>query len=188
MENTKERMLDATIELICEGKKPSEITVADITEKAGVGNGMVNYHFQSKDNLMRAAVKKSMDCTPEILAEGMSFEQNAAPKEKITAALQRILDLVAENAEMSRIAMLDDLENESNVPHIVGQSELFRSCLAELSKNDTQQMRMRQIAAEGFVNTLFLKAASNKRETGFDFYNKAQRDQAAQQFIAAMFP
>ncbi len=188
MENAKERMVNATIELICQGNKPSEITVADITEKAGVGNGMVNYHFQSKDNLMKTAVKKVMGCTKKMLSEGLHFEADATPTRKMTAALQRILDLCAENAEISRIAMLEDLENASSVPHVVGQSELFQSCLAELCANDPRQMHIRQMATEGFVNALFLKAAVNLNETGFDFYDKAQRDQAAQQFIAAMFP
>lgn len=188
MENTKERMVEATIDLICQGKKPSEITVADITETAGVGNGMVNYHFQSKDNLMREAVKTAMGFTKKMLAKGLALDRDATLTEKLAAALQRVLDLVAENAEISRIAMLADLENKCSVPHIVGQSELFQSSLAALCENDPQQIQIRQMAAEGFVNALFLKAEAYKEETGFDFYDKAQRDRMAQRFIAAMFP
>ena len=48
--DAKEKLIDVTINMICQGKKPSEITVKDITETAELGNGMVNYHFQSKDN------------------------------------------------------------------------------------------------------------------------------------------
>ena len=65
--DAKERLIDVTIKMICQGKKPSEITVKDITEKAEVGNGMVNYHFQSKDNLIRLAVKKVMSMCNKII-------------------------------------------------------------------------------------------------------------------------
>ncbi|MEI6100760.1 MAG: TetR/AcrR family transcriptional regulator [Eubacteriales bacterium] len=187
MGNTKERMVDATIELICLGKCPGEITVADITEKAGVGNGMVNYHFQSKDNLMKTAVKKVLGCTNKMLTENLVFDQNTTAIQKITAVLQRILDLIAQNPEISRIAILDNLENENGVTHIVSHTDLFHSCLTELCGNDQQQILIKQTAAEGFINTLFLKADINRKECGFDFYDKAQRDRAAEEFASAMF-
>jgi hypothetical protein len=36
---------------------------------------------------------------------------------------------------------------------------------------------------EGFINTVFLKARAIKKETGFDFYDKQQRDLSVERFV-----
>ena len=49
----KEAIIQAAIELIVENDGHSEeITVREICNRAGVGLGLVNYHFGNKDRLM----------------------------------------------------------------------------------------------------------------------------------------
>src|SRR5512145_1474653 len=55
----KKRILQAAMELLNE-KEPQGITVRKIAERAGVGIGLINYHFQSKDRLLNEAVGGSM--------------------------------------------------------------------------------------------------------------------------------
>ena len=55
--NAKERILQAAIELLAEFET---ITVRQIAERAEVGIGSINYHFQSKDNLLNEAVGRMM--------------------------------------------------------------------------------------------------------------------------------
>ncbi len=45
----KEKIIHATIELIKKHGDISKITVRDIAANAGVGIGLINYHFQTKD-------------------------------------------------------------------------------------------------------------------------------------------
>ena len=55
--DNKEAIIQATIKLIEEnGEHLEEITVRDICKNAGVGLGLVNYHFGSKDKLIEACV------------------------------------------------------------------------------------------------------------------------------------
>jgi len=182
-ETTKQRMVNATIELICQGKKPSEITVADITEKAGVGNGMVNYHFQSKDNLMRTAVKRVTVCAKKTLPEKLKPFENAPAEERLAVILKEVTDFFAQNAEISRIAILDNLENDDGVPHLFSDVEVFNDCLKELYNDDMQRIWIKNHIISGFLNYIFLKANIIKMETAFDFYDKSQRDQVVDNFI-----
>ena len=57
--DNKEAIIQATIKLIEEnGEHLEEITVRDICKNAGVGLGLVNYHFGSKDKLIEACVER----------------------------------------------------------------------------------------------------------------------------------
>jgi AcrR family transcriptional regulator len=52
----KEKILNAAIELISEGKTDKQITMRQIALKAGVNLALVNYYYQSKDNLLSQVV------------------------------------------------------------------------------------------------------------------------------------
>jgi AcrR family transcriptional regulator len=54
--DSKEHILDSTVNLLLESKDPESITVRDIAAAAGVQLAMINYHFHTKDELMYQAV------------------------------------------------------------------------------------------------------------------------------------
>ena len=54
--DNKETIIQTTIALIEEkGEDLDKITVREISKKAGVGLGLVNYHFGNKDNLLHSS-------------------------------------------------------------------------------------------------------------------------------------
>jgi len=55
--STKDRILDAAEILLAE-RGPGETSLRDITAAAGVNLAAVNYHFQSKDALLRAVIDR----------------------------------------------------------------------------------------------------------------------------------
>ncbi len=177
-DTAKQRLIDVTIELICLGKKPNEITVADITEKAGVGNGMVNYHFQSKDNLMRTAVKRVMVCAKKTLSEKLKLYDKVSARERLAIILKETTDSFAENPEICKIAILDNLENDDSTSHILSDLDVFNNCIRELYADNTSRIWIGNYIIAGFLNYIFLKADVIKKESNFDFYNKSQRDTA----------
>ena len=176
--DAKERLIDVTIKMICEGKKPSEITVKEITEKAEVGNGMVNYHFQSKDNLIRLAVKKVMSCATKVLGKKIEAKENEIPIERLKIILKEVVNFMATNSEISKIAILDDLESNQGKAHLLSSEESYNKCLKDLYGDDMHKFWIKNYLIAGYINYIFLKAENIKNEMGFDFYNKEDREKA----------
>ncbi|MFW2490852.1 TetR/AcrR family transcriptional regulator [Clostridium chromiireducens] len=181
--DAKEKLIDVTIRMICEGKKPSEITVKDITEKAGLGNGMVNYHFQSKDNLIRLAVKKVMNCATKSLSEKTKSKDGEPPAYRLAFILKEVANFIADNSEISKIAILDDLETNQMTAHLLGSEESYNKCLKELYGDDMHKFWVKNYLIAGYLNYIFLKAENIKNEMGFDFYNKDDREKAIENLV-----
>lgn len=181
--DAKERLIDVTINMICQGKKPSEITVKDITETAELGNGMVNYHFQSKDNLIRLAVKKVMSCATNKLGEKMKTKENTSPTKRLTIILKEVVNFIADNSEISKIAILDDLENNQGTVHLLSSEETYNKCLKDLYGDNMHKLLIKNYLIAGYINYIFLKAEKIKNETGFDFYNKEDREKAIETLV-----
>lgn len=181
--DAKERLIDVTIKMICEGKKPSEITVKDITQKAELGNGMVNYHFQSKDNLIRLAVKKVMTCATKLLSEKMKTKENESPMKRLTFILKEVVNFIANNPEISKIAILDDLESNQGTTHLLSSEESYNKCVKELYGDNMHKLWIKNYLIAGYINYIFLKAESVKNEMDLDFYNKEDREKAIENLI-----
>ncbi|MDS0527944.1 TetR/AcrR family transcriptional regulator [Clostridium sp. SHJSY1] len=179
----KQRLIDETIKMICEGKKPSEITVADITKKSEVGNGMVNYHFQSKDNLIRIAVKKVMGCATNLLAEKIKLKESLPAKERLIIILKECMDFIAKNSEIAKIAILDNLENNEGEVHLLSKEELYVNCLKEIYEDDVHKAWSKNYLIVSYLNYIFLKSENVKKEIGFDFYNKVERDNLIEKLV-----
>ena len=50
--DAKTKIIHATKDFLDQGVDPDKITVRKIAEQAGVGVGLINYHFQTRDNLL----------------------------------------------------------------------------------------------------------------------------------------
>jgi len=181
--DAKERLIDVTIKMICQGKKPSEITVKEITEKAELGNGMVNYHFQSKDNLIRLAVKSVMTCATKLLSEKMKNKEEKSPVERLTIILKEVVNFIADNSEISKIAILDDLENNQGTAHLLSSEESYNKCIKDIYGDNMGTLSIKNYLIAGYINYIFLKAEKIKNETGFDFYNKEEREKAIETLV-----
>jgi len=57
-DNTPQKLLQATIALLQE--RP-DFSVRDITARAGVGTGAVNYHYRTRDDLVQQAVQAELE-------------------------------------------------------------------------------------------------------------------------------
>lgn len=181
--DAKERLIDVTIKMICKGKKSSEITVKEITEEAELGNGMVNYHFQSKDNLIRLAVKKVMNCATKLLSEKMKEKENEPPIKRLAIILKEVINFIADNSEISKIAILDDLENNQGTAHLLSSEESYNKCLKELYGDNMHKVWVKNYLIAGYINYIFLKAENIKSEMGFDFYCKEDREKAIEGLV-----
>ncbi|MCC0644879.1 MULTISPECIES: TetR/AcrR family transcriptional regulator [unclassified Clostridioides] len=58
--DARERIIEITLRILEEVEDVDKITVRQIAERAGVGVGLINYHFKTKDNLLSIAIGDTM--------------------------------------------------------------------------------------------------------------------------------
>lgn len=89
----KRRIFDAVTALLQEEPVTEKITMRRIAERAGVGVGLINYHFQSREKLLNEVVNQTMT----IAAEAWLDPTRTAE----VPALQRLRNILNETAQIS---------------------------------------------------------------------------------------
>lgn len=111
MEQNKEAIMQATIALIEEkGNRLHEITVREICKRAGVGLGLVNYHFESKERLIGLCVERIINGIIEQFQSIQEKTTGLAPLEKLDYLGNMTLNFLFAHEAISRISILSDLQ------------------------------------------------------------------------------
>lgn len=99
---TRERMIDATKELLLTMKNPEKITARQIATKAEVNLAMMNYYFQSKEKLLKAA-------TDEIIADEFTKRTmdglEGSAKERLKRLLYRVSEVTLQFERITRLSV-----------------------------------------------------------------------------------
>ena len=78
--DNKEAIIQATIKLIEEkGEHLEEVTVREICKKAGVGLGLVNYHFGNKDKLIEQCIERMIKYSLQGTTQGNGLTGGVPP-------------------------------------------------------------------------------------------------------------
>ena len=110
--DNKETIIQTTIALIEEkGEDLDKITVREISKKAGVGLGLVNYHFGNKDKLMELCVERIINRIVEQFQNIREETEGLTPFEKLEYLGNMTFDFLFEHYAFSRISVLTDMKN-----------------------------------------------------------------------------
>lgn len=110
--DNKEIIIQTTIALIEEkGEDLDTITVREISKKAGVGLGLVNYHFGNKDKLIELCVERMINRIVEQFQNIREKTEGFTPFEKLEYLGNMTLDFLFEHYAVSRISVLTDMKN-----------------------------------------------------------------------------
>jgi AcrR family transcriptional regulator len=170
-ETLKEQLIQATIALINEN--PHNITVRQIAERAGVGVGLINYHFQTKDNLIDVAVQRIIDAAiarvPDILA-GFA----GTPEEKLRQMARSTMRYIASNPNVSRISILRDMGQGHAADNTQTTIRAYDSMLQGIIPDKKKRALIVHVLVAS-LQALFLRAGVLREISGFDFYDEEQR-------------
>lgn len=107
----KESIIQATIALIEErGEALETITVREICKNAGVGLGLVNYHFGNKDRLLEVCVERIVNKIVLQFQELQEETECFTPFEKLEYLGNMTLDYLFAHYTISKISMLTDMK------------------------------------------------------------------------------
>lgn len=176
MKDKKELIIDATIGLMIKTGNINLITMREIASQTGVGLGAINYHFQSKNNLINIAVRKFIADVISKWDSNSGITNEDEPPAVLRKLLHASADFLAAYPRISRISILFDLEhpdNDDNTMQTINMLIPFaEACLQPPKKQYAEQICRTLIAS---IQQSFLR--SYERETKQDFFNPRYRQE-----------
>jgi len=182
--NVKEKIIDATTELIEECQSIENVTVRDIATKAGVGVGLINYHFQTKDNLINQCVQKMIGNTInnfDILYQSLTME----PLDKLRFLTKKMCLFLDSNRGVSRISILSDLFAENYSDNTSQTIKAYLPVMREIygHKKSDQDLYLLIHMLMSTLQSAFLRRDVFIQSGEVDFYDVEQRERLIDRII-----
>jgi TetR/AcrR family transcriptional regulator len=108
-EATRERIVEAALDAFARNGFRGAST-RDIAQRAGTNQGLITYHFRSKDALWRAAADRIFAMLAKRLTEQLSALASEDPRERAREAIRIYVRFAAAHPELFRI-MVDEGKN-----------------------------------------------------------------------------
>ena len=175
--DNKEKIIEATAALIRErGELMDEITVREISEKANVGLGLINYHFGSKDKLIEICVERMVN---GIVAKFHAMQEEATelpPIQRLEYLGNVTLTFLFEHYAISKVSMLTDMtepkENDNTHRTYMAFLPLVAACRPDW---DVQTVKHKTFLLIASMQQSFLRYQEIFREQGIDLTDAKSR-------------
>jgi Transcriptional regulator len=189
-QDIKKKIIEATINLI-ENKDswPENITVRDICKAAGVGLSQINYHFQTKENLIAQCVQEIIGKVIKNVPRGSAALLGKTAVESLKLRMFYTLDFLYSNENISRISILTDHRNarpgDNTAQTIDGYTPLVEAVCREknISGDPKRLATLLVLALQG----IFLRTNVIKEDWGIDLRAEAGRRQLIDFYIDNTF-
>lgn len=129
----KEKILETVVALLLDGQDVSKVTNRQIASMARVNSALINYYFQSKDNLLGIAAGTCMESIAGTLQE---HKEDLCPADRIKQMLKKFSDFCFKNITFAEIAINSDLKQGSTYTSTM-LLPLFKEHFGE-SKTDSE--------------------------------------------------
>ncbi|MDL2253045.1 TetR/AcrR family transcriptional regulator [Ruminococcaceae bacterium OttesenSCG-928-I18] len=169
--DNRSMILGAARELVAGTNDPKSITVRQVAQRAGVGTGLVNYHFGSKDKLFAQVVGEMMADT--IAAHEAAPAHGTPPAERLKELLKELYGVGEEQMPLMRYLLGWEL-TEGNLEAPLYLVPLLREVFA----GQADEMRLRVMALQILqpIQAAALNPGSFRLYCGIDLTDPAQRD------------
>jgi len=177
--DSKERILETMVNLLMEEKDVYKITTRQIAELANVNSALINYYYQSKENLVYKAVEFCMEnIAKKIFAEDMQNEN--PPVTRLKNMIRAFSNFAFNNYYLSEIAVSNEIKHGS-----IGTSTAILPLLSEIFKEKKTEVDLKLIAMQIIIpmQVMFLNADDYKGHLKKDILNEQIRNELIDQMI-----
>ena len=177
-EKVKETIINATTELIEQsGGVIDNITARAIADKSGVALGLINYHFESKENLIAICVQRIINKVLMSFApdkRDYNEPDGLTDKQRIISFAQETFDFLFDNYAIIKISILSDFKDYKPICNSVYTQIGFRFALRENIPESKKQLIAFSLTS--IMQTAFLSGENSKQITGYNLFEKTERD------------
>ena len=111
---TRARLLDRALQLFA-ARGFEGTSLRDVAAEAGVNHGMIKYHFDSKDQLWRAAVTLLFERMEAELGGVHAEDEGASPLDQTKNAVRRYVRYCARHPEHARIMVQESIRDNDRL-------------------------------------------------------------------------
>ncbi len=175
--DSREAIIEAATALIEQsGEGVDSIAVRDICGRAGVGLGLVNYHFGSKERLVEVCVERMVNGVVDRFRQMREDAAGLSPFEKIEYLGNMTLDFLFEHRAVSKISMLTDMRSpradDNTGRTFAAYLPLVAACRPDL---DEAGVRRTTFCLITVMQQAFLRQEAFFALTGVDLTQKEER-------------
>jgi AcrR family transcriptional regulator len=170
-EEIKEKIIKTTIEMLEKSNGAIEnITIRGIAQTVGIGTGLINYHFGTKNQLIEACVQRIIENVITVFRPQIQKDLDETGRIKETA--KQVMDFLTANPEISKISILGDMVN----PMILDNTMKTVMGFLTVINPEKEHAKVLIYCFTLILQGCFLRKEITKDTVGFDFNCKAERD------------
>ena len=189
-EATRERIVEAALEAFAE-KGFRGASTRDIAQRADTNQGLITYHFRSKDELWRAAADRIFGMLQKSMVEQLGSLELKDPRERAREGIRAYVRFAAAHPELFRL-MVDEGKNSDDRmkwlvdAHLKPRFEQFlRPGDSPIPEFDEALLPHVYYVMAGAGSLIFAVAPECKRLTGLD-PGTAQSIETHAEFVARL--
>ncbi len=172
-DSIKEKIIQATINLMKEDSE--DITVRNIAARAGVTQGLINYHYQTKDHLIDISAQRVIDETVSKVPMAW-MQMEGTPEEKLRVMMKRTLSYLFEYPHVSRISIMRDMQAGHNKDNTQSSIDAFDKLLQHTIADKGKRFLAGHVFCAA-MQSLFLRSDVIMETQGMDVADSAVQRQ-----------
>ena len=180
--DVKEKIISATIELLEEQNDTDRITMRLIADRAGVGLGLINYHFKTREALINDAIGQMMfHAVKPHLSIPSSVDSD--PKEAIRSIFKATSDIGARYALGRFAVQYALLQGNMEVPAMI--VPLVRQFYGK--RKDDLEIRLIAFSMVTVMQAAYIRGDAFRLYAGLDIQNEQMRNELIDRIIDQYF-
>ncbi len=178
-QDARQTIIDAARALISETDDVEKITTRQIAERAGVGVGLINYHFKSKDNLLSIAIGDVMTKTIWSFTKTGAYSKLSAA-EKLRVMLKELYAQAGSSEKLIRFILTREI-TEGNMQTPLYLVPLLKEIFGE--RKDDIELRIIALQIIHPLQVTGLNAKPFHMYSGIDLFDAKQRSRFVDMLI-----